>query len=290
MSLRWLLWSFLSPSQLLLVAVVIGTLLLLVGRRKHLALVRAGLALCTVGGSGVLIFGFLPLSHYAALALEERFPRPALPPQVDGIILLSGAERPAASDAHGEPQLNAHASRYVAALRLAARYPHARVVYTGGPRIEPGKGPLGTQTAVAAAILASMGPDPARLAFEERSRDTCDNASFTRALVRPQAGDVWVVVTSAMHMPRTMACFRAVGWEVIPYATDFQVVRGAWDSGSFRVLDNLEILDSAAHEWIGLAYYRWVGRTREFFPAPIDRPAAYTQRPTREFDPSDSAP
>jgi len=276
MSVRWLLWSVLSPSQLLLATSIVGGVLLLVGRGRRAKLVHAGITLSTVGGLGLLVFGLLPVSQYLALALESRFPRPALPAQVSGIILVSGAERPAASDAHGEPQLNAHASRYVAALRLAARYPTARLVYTGGAREEAGKGPLGTQTGVAAAILGGVGLDPARLTFEERSRDTCDNARFTRDLVRPKAGETWVVVTSAMHMPRIMACFRAVGWEVVPYATDFQVVRGSWYADRFQILRNLALLDVAAHEWIGLAYYRLAGRTRELLPAPAARPAART--------------
>ncbi len=38
--------------------------------------------------------------------------------------------------------------------------------------------------------------------------------------------------------------------------------------GSFQIADNLVLLDLAMHEWIGLAYYRLTGRTREFFPAP----------------------
>jgi uncharacterized SAM-binding protein YcdF (DUF218 family) len=66
-----------------------------------------------------------------------------------------------------------------------------------------------------------------------------------------------------------MACFRAVGWEVIPQPADYQAVVGlGWNRGSFQVADNLAILDLALHEWLGLAYYRLTGRTRTLFPAP----------------------
>ena len=93
-----------------------------------------------------------------------------------------------------------------------------------------------------------------------------------RQLVQPRPGETWVVVTSAMHMPRTVACFRAAGWgDVIPYPTDFKVVLGDWDAGTVQVADNLALLDAALHEWIGLAYYRLTGRTQEWFPAPRRR-------------------
>jgi uncharacterized SAM-binding protein YcdF (DUF218 family) len=75
-------------------------------------------------------------------------------------------------------------------------------------------------------------------------------------------------------MPRTIACFRAAGWEVIPQPADYHVVLGGIDAGTFQIADNLALLDIALHEWVGLAYYRLTGRTQEFFPAPFDRQGA----------------
>jgi uncharacterized SAM-binding protein YcdF (DUF218 family) len=260
-----------SPSQLLLALTMLGTLVVLVtsgtaGPPTRWA--RIGRRLTLTGGIGLLLFGLLPTSHYLAHALESRFPVTGqLPGDVAGIILLSGAERPAASAAYGEPQLGKHATRYVAALRLAERYPEARFVYSGGPRTDPGKGPLGTQSAVAAEILGSVGVDPARVVYESGSRDSCDHPRNVRELVQPQPGESWVVVSSAMHMPRVMACFAAAGWgDVIPYATDFKVVLGGWGAGTFQVADNLALLDAAAHEWVGLIYYRLSGRTQALLP------------------------
>lgn len=258
--MRWLLWSLLSPSQVLLGTVILGALLLAVGRG------RPGRLLCIAGGATIFLCGFLPLSHYVAYPLESRFPQPTLPPRVTGIVLLAGAERPAASEYHGEPQLNFRASRYATTLRLAASYPQARVVFTGGPSVNARTGRL-EQTGVARELLASFGVDPARLVFEEASGDTCESAANTRALLQPRPGDTWVVVTSAMHVPRTVACFRAVGWEVIAQPADYQVVPGAPNAGSFRIADNLALLDAALHEWVGLLYYRLAGRTQEFLPS-----------------------
>jgi uncharacterized SAM-binding protein YcdF (DUF218 family) len=271
-SLRWLLWSLASPSQLLIATTIAGALLQFFTRGTAgppTRWARVGFALTVTGSFGLLLFGLLPTSHYLAHALESRVPIAGqLPGDVTGIILLSGSERPAASETYGEPQLGKHATRYVAALRLAQRYPDARFVYSGGARTEPGKGPLGTQSAVAAEILGSIGLDPVRVTFESESRDSCDHPRNVRAMVQPQPGEHWVVVTSAMHMPRVMACFEAAGWgDVIPYPTDYKVVLGPWGAGTFQVADNLALLDAAAHEWVGLVYYRLTGRTRTLLPS-----------------------
>ena len=276
MSFRWLIWGLASPSQLLLATTMVGTLLVLAtsGRAGPPSRwLRIGRRLTLIGGIGLLLFGLLPVSHYLAHALETRFAVPSLPDRVDGIILLAGSERPAVSQEYGEPQTGSHGSRYITALRLAYRHPAARLVFTGGARNEPGKGTLETQAAVAAAILGQVGLDPSRIVFDERSRDTCDHPRNVQALVQPRPGETWVVVTSAMHMPRTVACFRAAGWgEVIPYPTDFKVVLEGLDNSDLQVVENLALLDASLHEWIGLVFYRLSGRTQELLPAPAVAP------------------
>jgi uncharacterized SAM-binding protein YcdF (DUF218 family) len=259
--MRWALWSAFSPSQVLVYLVILGALLLVAGR------VRLGRGLCVLGGAGLLLFGLLPLSNYLLAPLEGRYPQPTLPSQVAGILLLAGAEQAAASDLRGEPQLNAAGSRYTTTLRLAVRYPQARVVFVGGALRDPRTG-LPGQTAVARELLPSLGLAAARLSFDARSEDTCDSAINARVLVGPARGENWVVVTSAAHLPRTMACFQAAGWNVIPQPADYQGLVAAWEPGSYRVADNLARLDVALHEWIGLAYYRLSGRTRVLFPGP----------------------
>jgi uncharacterized SAM-binding protein YcdF (DUF218 family) len=260
--MRWLIWSFVSPSQLLLFALVLGALLLALGRT------RSGRALTISAGAALFLLGVLPTSHYLAAALESRFPQPRLPAHVTGIILLAGSERPVASQAHGEPQLGASGGRHLTTQRLARAYPDARIVFSGGPLSEPGKGPLETQPAVAQALFGDSGLPMQRVTFDQDSRDTCASPGNVKRLVQPQAGETWVVVTSAIHMPRTIACFNAAGWaDIVPQPADYRVTVGTWDSGSFQVANNLRLLDEAAHEWLGLVYYRLTGRTQELLPA-----------------------
>jgi uncharacterized SAM-binding protein YcdF (DUF218 family) len=268
MNLRWAIWNLTSPSQLLYLTAIVAALLLLFGKA------RAGRLAAIL--AGVFMLAAVPMARFLAGPLETRFPQPSLPAHVDGIILLAGAEQPVASEFFGEPQVGVEGGRYLAALRLAARYPAARLVYTGGPR--HGKR---SQTRVAVEILETVGLDSRRLLFEEKSRDSCDHPRNVRALVRPGPDETWVVVTSAMHMPRVVACFRANGWDdIIPMPTNYRSIPCASDLISpLQLNTNLAIVDDAAHEWIGLLYYRLSARTRELFPAP-----------RAAFDPRDPAP
>lgn len=263
MSIRYVLWHLLSPSQWIVLGLLAGATLLWSGRRS------AGRLLVGGAAAALLLFGLLPGATYLARPLEGRFPQPVLPASISGIVLLTGAEVVATSEASGLPQLGSHANRYVAALRLAHRYPAARIVITGEPLLQQDRTGLGSQTAIARAILESVGVDPARIVYEQQSRDTCDNARNTRRLIDPAGDEKWVLVTSAIHMPRAVACFRAAGWyDLIPAPDAYQVAPGLPGPAAFRVVDNLDLLDDAVHEWLGLAYYRLAGRTTELFPAP----------------------
>ena len=78
------------------------------------------------------------------------------------------------------------------------------------------------------------------------------------------------IVTSAMHMPRAVACFRAHGLRPLPYPVDYRnaAIERAGDLFQPDLLGNMARADKALHEWLGLALYRLQGRTAELFPAP----------------------
>lgn len=124
-----------------------------------------------------------------------------------------------------------------------------------------------TESGVARDLLVGMGIDMSRIEMEEHSRDTCENAAQSKLVAKQLVGREWLLITSASHMPRAVACFRAADFPVTPYPVDYRT-QGATDllRPVASIADGLQALDLAAHEWLALAGYRASGRTREFLP------------------------
>ena len=116
--------------------------------------------------------------------------------------------------------------------------------------------------------MVEEGIPTTRVIIEERSRSTHENAVFAKELIRPGPSQNWVLVTSAFHMPRAVAAFRAVDWSVIPYPVDFKIDPSTGLRANFSLVDGLSSSTIAGKEWAGLVGYRLLGWTRELFPAP----------------------
>jgi uncharacterized SAM-binding protein YcdF (DUF218 family) len=118
-------------------------------------------------------------------------------------------------------------------------------------------------------ILESLGIAKQRLIVERNSRNTWENAVFTRELVQPKPGERWLLVTSAYHMPRSMGIFRKAGFRVEAYPVDWRM-GGREDLFAFTNVgaDGLGRTEVAMREWIGLVAYRLMGRTGELLPGP----------------------
>jgi uncharacterized SAM-binding protein YcdF (DUF218 family) len=202
------------------------------------------------------------------LALEQRFPRPQLPERIDGILVLGGAVDPALSLSYGETVFNSAVARVLAGIALARRYPAAKIALIGG---EGGFVPVGLpESRATLGLVVEEGIAPERVILEERSRSTYENAVYAKELVRPASGATWILITSAYHMPRSIASFDAVGWPVIPYPVDYRIDPQTGLRANFSLVDGLGAATLAAKEWAGLLGYRLMGWTRQLFPAPAE--------------------
>lgn len=261
-TLSKILGFFATPSNLLISIGVLG-LVLLCTRFTRLAswLIVTSLVLLAIAGLS-------PLGNALILPLEQRFP-PWEPSRgvPDGIVLLGGMIAPEVSAARDTVALNEAAERITATAELARRYPNARIVMTGG------SGALifeeGIEAIFAVRQLEALGVAHDRISAEEQSRNTVENAVFSRRAANPKAGERWLLVTSASHMPRAVGVFRAVGFDVEAYPVDWRT-RGPTDlTRPFASLsEGLQRTDTAAHEWVGLFAYWMTGKTSALFPAP----------------------
>ena len=257
-----LVWAVLQPGNLLMLCLLAGIVLLVLSRGRQRGRVLIGLS-----ALGFLVLAVAPVGPAMLLALEQRFPRPAmLPEKIDGILILGGAVDPAISRSYGETVFNSSVARVLGGVALARQHPEAKLALVSG---EGNFFPVGYSEARATrSFVVEEGIVPARILLEERSRSTHENAIYTKELFRPAPGEIWVLVTSAYHMPRSMGAFAAAGWHVIPYPVDYKIDPRTALLPNFSLLDGLSATTLAGKEWVGLLGYRLMGWTQELFPAP----------------------
>jgi uncharacterized SAM-binding protein YcdF (DUF218 family) len=254
-------WFFIQPLNLAIFLLLAGLLSALVGRRK-LFVTGSALAFLVLAFSAWTSLGALMLNP-----LEERFPRPPLPQKVDGIVVLGGGFEGAINLARGGYELSSSGDRMVETAILARRFPEAKVVVSGGngELFLEGEGDATT----APRLLTALGVAADSLILEDKSRNTYENAVFTRQLVTPKPGETWLLVTSAFHMPRAKALFDKAGFPTVPWPVDYRT-SGKEGIGLFRdnPSDSLQVTTMAVREWIGLLAYWLSGRIDRPFPAP----------------------
>lgn len=250
----------LLPSNILIVCGLAGVILLMTRRR------RAGAWLAGVSLTVMALASFLPVGQFLLSVLESRFP-PWDPGKgaPDGIVVLGGAIDPEISVAYRAPMVNGDAGRLIAMAKLARDYPNARIVYSGGDATLLGNG--AAEADFIYPLLDSLGVPRAQVMLESKSRNTSENAWFTKEMVKPKAGERWLLVTSAFHMPRAIGCFRKAGFAVEAYPSNWQTLPDKLSLGR-DLSAGLSTLDLAAHEWIGLIAYRLTGKTDALLPAP----------------------
>ena len=257
-----LLWFVTAPSTLLLGAVFLG--LILMRTRAH----RFGWRLAMSAIVLTLVIGTMPIGSALFFILESRFPTlPQTGLNPAGIIVLGGAIDDIVGRSRGQVSLDEAAERMTEGAALARLYPQAKLVFTGGSNSLTKQD--GTEADEAIIFWKQLGLDPARIQLEDRSRNTYENAIFTRDLVKPLPGQVWLLVTSAYHMPRAAGLFRAAGFPVKPYPVDYRTEADVWRlRPTPSLMLGLNRFDSGVREWLGLAAYWLTGKTDALLPGP----------------------
>lgn len=261
-SLSKLFWLLSQPVTLVFLLILVGFFALWRGARK-LALTALGLS------SFILFVGcFTTLGAVLLTPLEERFSQPEqLPGHVDGIIVLGGYMDGEINAGRRGFELNSAADRLVETLRLARLYPDARIIVSGG------KGTFFEESQPEAdstrSLLEALGFSGERFLYENQSRNTVENASYSKALAKPQEGETWLLVTSAYHMPRAIGCFRKAGFDVLAWPVDYKTRLNEGLTIYFeQPLPALSRLSMAMREWIGLFAYWLTGKTDMLLPQP----------------------
>lgn len=261
-SLSKVFWLFFQPVTIFFVLILIAFLAIWRGFR--------GLSMSALGLSISMLFlaAFTTLGAVLLAPLEDRFAKPdAMPQRVDGIVVLGGYMNGEINAGRKGFELNSAADRIFETMRLARLYPDARIIVSGG------EGAFFENSAKEAdstrQMLTALGFTGARYIYENKSRNTVENAVFSRELAQPKPSETWLLVTSAYHMPRSIGCFRKADFDVIAWPVDYKT-----RSGEHLALylespnEALSRFSVAMREWVGLTAYWLAGKTDMLLPQP----------------------
>ncbi len=216
-----------------------------------------------------LVLLWLGSSRYVAYALirslETRYAALAGAPPADAIVVLGGGTR-TSDPPRPMTEVNEAGDRLLYGAKLY-RDGAAEVVLVTGGSIEwltpEGVAPEANDMS---ALMQLLGVPPEALWVEARSRNTYENALYSRQLLAEAGLDEILLVTSAMHMPRSVPLFEQQGLRVIPAPTDYLVSDAEWQhlwrggvaSTVINLLPNVEYLTystRALKEYMGLVVY-----------------------------------
>ena len=252
-------WMFVNPINIFLFLLIAGSILLL---SRHSSIGRKLVLSATVF---MIFFAVVPIGDWLTERLENRFPsNPTLSPDIAGIIVLGGAINLNITTSRQQPALTSSGERYTEFVYLSRQFPEARLIFSGG------SGSVLDQSMkeadAAKSFFERAGLEGSKVLYERYSRNTYENAVLSRKFAGELINKQWVLVTSALHMPRAMGVFRKAGWKVVPYPVDYLTDGRKTFRLVLRPLYGLASLNRSGREWIGLLAYFMLGRTETFFP------------------------
>lgn len=245
---------FFQPLNGLLIILIAALLL----RYTHWKRLRRSLTFIAI--LGFFLCGFTQLPDYLLAKLESTVPPLTLEEleKPTGIIILGGAITEHKQARPNWYHINDGAERIIDGLMLAKHFPSAYLLFTGGNASISGKG--GNESAAFKRFIQQSNPLESAIYFENRAKNTWQNAKFSMQQLGQAASGKWLLVTSANHMPRALGSFTKAGFDVIGWPTDYRADRLHFPwlvTSSARQFSKLNLL---IHELIGIAAYKISGK------------------------------
>jgi len=252
-----LLPLFLYPLGLICILSLIA-LVLLWRRKSRLATIPVTLILVVV-----LISSNAWVSDWLVRSLEFQNLPPADLPKADAIVVLGGCTKPKIPprpwvDVADEADRVLHAAN----LYKAGKAP--KIILSGGRVDWEGNNPV-PESEDMAMILRAMGVPEAALIQEPTSRNTRENAVNVKQIVQSQKIGRMLLVTSALHMPRSLRIFQKLGMDVIAAPTDYWIVENvrneyqaspqAMTLSLLPEAERLRLTTRALKEYVGIVVY-----------------------------------
>jgi uncharacterized SAM-binding protein YcdF (DUF218 family) len=244
---------FFLPTTLIFLFLLIGIVFLWFTKKEKIGktFVTVGFMLLTLFSYG--IFTNLLFSN----GLEQEYPPMLTISEAAGaswVVVLGGGVSPDDRLPGNDQLAKSSLSRLIEGIRIYRQLPKSRLILMGG---------AGFGSTVASEVMAetavSLGVNRHDILIETNSRDTKDQARDVKKIVGPER---FVIVTSAVHMPRVIALFKNQGLTPIPAPTDFWIKKRQDITPSifFPGADNLKMTERVVHEYLGLIWAKLRGQ------------------------------
>jgi uncharacterized SAM-binding protein YcdF (DUF218 family) len=188
--------------------------------------------------------------------LAQHPPRVDAPEHAAGacaVVVLGGGIVSTTADGMTVDDLMTSALRVIEGVRLYRLLGDPWLIMSGGNTqlLDPPR----PEAAAFRDAAVRFGVPASRVLAETESRTTREQAIVIKQLLRDRGIDRFVLVTSPVHMPRSLATFRAVGLQPIPSAAagDEDPDESPWSPVPSRKA--LRRSDSAVYEYAAWAYY-----------------------------------
>jgi len=225
---------------------------------------QTGICICLVNFMFLWVMG-TPLVAYTLIKmLENQYPSLTANelPQADAALVLGGGVSGAHPPERPNIHLNSGADRAWFAADLYRIGKVSWILVSGGSYSESKR--LQNSAEATREMLITLGVPSSVIRIEGDSRNTLENAKRSLALIRTINAKRILLVTSAAHMPRAMAIFRALLKDtevtVLPASTD---VEGLTDrlhpiGCFFPDAASLYISSQAVKEYLGRFFFLYI--------------------------------
>lgn len=216
----------------------------------------------------IIITGNRYIANTLARTLEWKYDTFSSAEDVDVIVVLGGGTEPMV-EPRPMTEVNGAGDRVLYAAKLYQQYPNAMLLLSGGD-IDFLAQSTGTPAKDMSEILLLMGIPESSIILQDQSQNTYEDALYSCELIKEAGYENIVLVTSAMHMPRSVMLFEKQGCQVIPAPTDFSITTTSWEKmwqptdEEFIInlvpsYSNLSSVTKTMKEYLGMLAYRLKG-------------------------------
>jgi len=249
------LWVY--PTGIITICLIAGIVLVRRYPRLTQAILAAALAVLFIAGNRWV-------STALARSLEWRYLPPAEVPEAGVIVVLGGGTQ-AADYPRSTVEINGAGDRMLYAIQLYNEGKAPFLLMSGGYIEWLNDNPVSPAEDMAQ-LAMTFGVPAEAIWLQPESQNTYEGAVYSAQILRERGIDRALLVTSALHMPRSVALFEAQGIDVVPLPTDYTVTQREWEDltrGSLQEMvislvpnvSNLSVTTTVMKEYIGMLVY-----------------------------------